>query len=529
MRGKAPMRLVVLLLVCAVVQLTRVSAAENKTYTRAEAALDLATHFHLPHSDDPHTLYGLLHGVFPGGYDGKIHLSFHDQPCTLEVLIVALVRHMGWNILHYSPKLAEEVRPFVSPEGIPWYGPDPTPRSIPSVVVALEKGLLRREHLGDLRKPLTRADALAYLGKLDNHGAFTAKTEPTRWLTIEECENSHSLLASPPDAAQLLVIPREAQCGDLLAELPNPILDLRAPGLRLRCGPSELNSGRQDYFPLGPLQSTFTASLGLSADSLVHQGEAIYGRVENASPTANAVGVWGAALSRSAKARVWGGFLTAENTAGAQQDAQLVGLEVDVTNKSKPGVTPNASKVGIQVVGIGNRVTNALEIIGAEDGLWENGLNFAQRAIAPDGTVIGLTQPDPVNIGIDFAHTPFGTAAMIVSNNSLLGFCSKQGGLAGMYTDDIGEGSLVLRPGVSGLRVTDNQNRDNLLWLTPQGDLLVKGRVWDVGGEPSRKVERWIIAILAVITCLNTTALVVLLGAGWRRRRARHTQGAKTT
>jgi hypothetical protein len=528
MSARIAIRLCLFLLTCAVVPPSTAPGAERPTYTRAEAALDLATYFRLPHTDDPKSLYGLAHGVFPGGYDGKDHLSFQDQACTLEVLVVALVRYAGWDVLHYSPKVAAEVLPHVTPEGIPWYGPDPTPRSVPSVVVALEKGLLGREQLPGLRKPISREDALACLRKLDHLDGSSKQVDMVRWLTVEECRSPQSLSASPPNPSQLLVVPRNAPRGTLFADLPNPILDLRAPSLRLSCGPGELNTGRQDYFPLGPLQTVLTTSLGIAADSYVHQGEAIYGRVENASSTANAVGIWGASVSRAAKARVWGGFFTAENSPGDDHDAQLVGLEVDVTNKARPGVFPHASKVGIQVVGIGKRVTNAVEVIGSEDALWENGINFAERSIAPEGTAIAMTQPGPANIGIDFGHTPFRTAAMVVSNNSLLGFCSKTGGLSGLYADDRDFGYLVLRPGFSGLRITNHVNSENLLQLTPQGDLLVKGRVLSGGENPvsgdrgASKSERRLIKILVAVTSLNSTALLVLLGAWlWRRRTAK--------
>lgn len=525
MSTRTTLQVIALFVACLCFVPSKVPGSQANVYTRAEAALDIATHFKLPHTEDAQSLYGLAHTVFPGGYDGKDHLSYHDQPCTLEVLIVALVRYSGWDVLHYSSRLAEIVRPYVSPEGIPWYGPDPTSRSIPSVVIALEKGVLERERLGDLRKPISRAEALGYMRKLDDPVSLAKAVPPVRWLTVDECRDQKSLSASLTDASQMLVIPKEAPHGDLVGNLPNPIMDLRAPGMRLLCGPTELNSGRQDYFPLGSLQTILTASLGIPADSYIHQGESIYGRVENSSTTANAVGIWAASLSRRAKARVWGGFLTAENSPGDDRDAQLVGLEVDVTNKSLPGVSPNASKVGIQVVGIGHRVTNAIEIIGSEDGLWQNGLNFAERSVSPEGTVIALTQPAPVNYGIDFTHTPFRTAAVAISNNSLLGFCSKSGGLSGMYADDVGDGHLVLRTGQSGLRVTDHLNSQNLLHLTPQGDLVVKGRVLSESGHrllPSAdKVssQHRVIVLLSIITCLNSTALLALLGGWlWRRR-----------
>ncbi len=41
----------------------------------------------------------------------------------------------------------------------------PTPRSIPYVTVALEKGLLTSAHLEHLREPITRSEMIVYFRK----------------------------------------------------------------------------------------------------------------------------------------------------------------------------------------------------------------------------------------------------------------------------------------------------------------------------------------------------------------------------
>ncbi len=82
---------------------------------------------------------------------------------------------------------------------------------------------------------------------------------------------------------------------------------------------------------------------------------------------------------------MWGGFFTANSSKGSDKDAQLIGAEIDVNNDTKPGIAPNASKTGLQVVGIGSvSVTNAIEIIGFDRGLWTNGLSFADHFYQPE-------------------------------------------------------------------------------------------------------------------------------------------------
>ena len=48
---------------------------------------------------------------------------------------------------------------------------------------------------------------------------------------------------------------------------------------------------------------------------------------------------------------------------------------------------------------------------------------------------------------------------------------SKTGEPAAVYTDDIGDGSLVLQAGVSGLRVTGNDGRKDLFALKADGSI----------------------------------------------------------
>jgi hypothetical protein len=450
---------------------SRTAHAED-SLTRAEAALIIAQRLNLPHTDDPRTLHGLFNKPFPGGYDGRRDLTYYDKPLTTEVLTVVLVHHSGWDVIRYSESAAKRVAPFVSPEGFPFYGPDPTPRSIPYIAVALERGLLQASELPSLRKPIGRATLLRYLDRYRQISSVSQILPPTMTVDSTMIKNGRITAVKPLYPSQMIVLPRGVPAGPLPNTWRNPILDFRGPNVRLFSGPVSIGTGAQDYFPLGALDSVFSVGVAIPKASFAHQGEAIYGLVENESPTVNAVGIWGASQSLASKARVWGAFFTANSAEGDDKDAQLVGLEVDVVNHTRAGVSPNASKVGIQVVGLGEaQVTNGIEILASGPALWNNGILFSDHSIGPNGTILGVSQQDAVNLGIDISHTPFKRAAVLVSNNSLVGFRSKAGTDSGIYADNINNGSLVLRSGRDGTRITNNENSKNLFWVRSDGSI----------------------------------------------------------
>jgi len=451
---------------------------QQHVLSRAEAALVVAEHFHLTHTEDPTTLHGLVETAFPGGYDGLTTLSFHDQPTTWEVMTVVLVWNAGWDVVHYSEALAAEVRPFVTPEGYPFYGPDPTPRSIPFVCVAIERGLIERSDLARLRSGMTRTDIDTLFRRFD---AISSTVRPIEPFVYAPANASASDLADVvTDGRQILVLrPGLQQRGRLWSDsFKNPVLDLRGPNPRLILGPSDLGHGGQDYFPLGALQTTFTTALTVPAEALYHQGQAFYGTVDNYSATVNAIGVWGASRSRARGARVWGGFLTATSGDGDATDGQLVGLEVDITNHTLPGVSPNESKVGIQVVGLGTAGnTNAVEVIAADRGQWINGLLFAPRSVSADGAYVATAQNDPVRVGIDFSYGRFNQAAIALPANGRIQFATPGGPPAAVYSDEFFGGGLVLQGGPAGVRVTNAANTKNLVWIHDDGSLDPRSRI----------------------------------------------------
>ena len=436
--------------------------------TRADAALRIATNLEIPHNDDPKTLYGLFPGVFPGAFNGAADVSEYQKRATLENIVVAVVRWVGWDTIHYDSATAQTVAPYVSPEGFPYYAPDPTPRSIPYIAVALKFGLLTSGDLPQLRRFVNneRIDRLCTKAQAIN------QARPLLTPMMLDENGMAKLKETRIQPGQLLILPLGFSRYEKLTGLPNRVLDLNAPNLRLFNAGSSFATGKQDYFPLGAIESQLAVGLHVSEDSYTHESQAIHGSVENASPTVNGVGIWSSAISLKRDARVWGQFVSASSAHGPKNDAQVVGLEVDVLNYALPGVSPNRSKTGIQIVGIGNaKNTAAVEVMAGDNARWMNGLLFEPGAIHSDGSVIGLAGANTIARGINFANTKFTDSAFLVSQGSTITFGSKSGAASAIYTDAIGNGYLVLRAGQDGIRVTNNENSQNLLVVDNHGGL----------------------------------------------------------
>lgn len=196
-------------------------------------------------------------------------------------------------------------------------------------------------------------------------------------------------------------------------------------------------------------------------------------------PDTNAVSLWADAQSQVNGGRVWGGFISARSDfaslpSGSGADSQLIGLEIDVLNAGLPGVYPNASKVGLQIVGFGNRNTNAIEILTqTASAAWQNVINIQPHTVAPDGAVIGMA-PQDAGMGINFLGSRFADSAFLVSENQKITFRTAGTTDAAIWRDSINNGYLVLQSGTPGLRVVNSSNTANLLIVTDSGDLVTR-------------------------------------------------------
>jgi hypothetical protein len=197
-------------------------------------------------------------------------------------------------------------------------------------------------------------------------------------------------------------------------------------------------------------------------------------------PDTNAVALWADAKSIVSKGRVWGGFISARSGfASPTDDSQLIGLEIDVLNAGKPGVFPNDSKVGLQIVGFGNRNTNAIEILNEQkgEGEFENGINFQPGAISKDGAIFGVG-PQSSRYGLNLLGSRFSEAAVIVSENQKIVFRAEGRRDASIYRDEFSDGHLVLTAGPGGMRVTNAENTSNLLIIHPDGKVDRASLLW---------------------------------------------------
>ncbi len=245
-------------------------------------------------------------------------------------------------------------------------------------------------------------------------------------------------------------------------------------GSHPRCSVMDQSTYKYHQFDKRPVGQFAGVSHLLENGPPIEHYQTFLGEVISQRPDTNAVAIWGDASANIHNARVWGGFFSARSWPNSG-DSQLIGLEVDVLNAGLDGVYPNHSKVGIQVVGFGARNTNAIEILteGNGRGRWQNGLIISPDSISHDGTIIGVG-PQQANIGIDFRGSNFSDSAMIVAPNSKLTFRNPGKYDAAIYRDQYYDGHLVIQAAPNGIRITNAQNSENLVIITPDGDVISK-------------------------------------------------------
>jgi len=255
-----------------------------------------------------------------------------------------------------------------------------------------------------------------------------------------------AIAACPKDTSCYVFVSPNLEKGVLPTSVPDNVvlLDTRGEGLRVVRRNHQLGSGETQYFPDGPLQTTLMGADNVPPTSTDHQVEGVLGIVSNRSTRTNAVGVWGTASSDAPGARVWGGFFSARTPNDIGADAQVIGLEVDTLNWAKDGVSPNASKVGVQIVGIGNFLTtNAVEILATEKARWVNGIVFQESSVAEKGTLIGAAGAGPYRLGLDLSHSNFTDAAIRIGLGQKIRLDSSAGP-ALFYTTKVKDGQDAL-------------------------------------------------------------------------------------
>ncbi len=236
----------------------------------------------------------------------------------------------------------------------------------------------------------------------------------------------------------------------------------------------------------------------------------------NKVPNMNAVSVWGDSTSIVDGAKSWGGFFSARSSCGAYVkggplekygspdltscegiDNQLIGIEIDVLNSSKPGVFPNMSKTGLQVVGFGNPNSMAVEVR-TEDtdrvqpgkaprGAFEAGF-YMKNSLQPAYGRMIVADFDKAKMGLDFRKPVFTEGAMRFNSQGVgTGLVVNDGAsgeiYGGLRWPDFADkkGWLSARLGDGGFRVVSNDNTKELLAIDNFGGIYLNGDVYVKG------------------------------------------------
>lgn len=264
----------------------------------------------------------------------------------------------------------------------------------------------------------------------------------------------------------------------------------------------------------------------------------------NRVPNVNAVSIWGDSHALADGSKAWGGFLSARSSCstyarggplnkyspelegcGPERDNQLIGLEIDVLNESKPGVYPNMSKTGLQVVGFGHPNSMAMEVrsedsdrkhSGAPAGAFES-IFYVKNAIQPEYGRLMVADFDKAKIGLDFRRAHFSEGLLRGRSNGVgSGLILNDGDSGEIYGgrrwgEDFqdGRGWLTLRAGKGGLRVVSNDNKNEILAVDNDGGIYLNGSLFinqapgAIGGT-----SRGLLILIALATLVNAGMVV---------------------
>lgn len=227
----------------------------------------------------------------------------------------------------------------------------------------------------------------------------------------------------------------------------------------------------------------------------------------------NAVSIWGDSTSVVNGAKSWGGFFSARSSCESfsargpfsaygghsldecvGHDNQLIGVEIDVLNASKPGIFPNMSKTGLQIVGFGNPNSMAVEVRSEDSdrakpgtppgGAFESIL-YIKNAIQPQYGRMLVADFEQAKMGLDFRRPIFTEGAFSFRSEGVgTGVVLNEGRSGEMYGGERWPGAgdkggwLTLRLGDAGLRVANNDNTREAIAIDNFGGVYLNGDVY---------------------------------------------------
>lgn len=263
--------------------------------------------------------------------------------------------------------------------------------------------------------------------------------------------------------------------------------------------------------------------------------------VLNFSTGTNAVAVWGDSGAVVSGSKAWGGFFSARSPIRlfrdnkefqkyipddvslsydpATYDVQLTGVEIDVLNQGLPGVYPNMSKTGLQIVGFGNPNSMAIEVRSEDTdkkdvldeqrrGVFESGIYF-KNSIAPYGRLV-VSDFASARIGLDFNETLFKEGAAKIRTQQVgSGIILNDGKSGEIYGGSRwGDNSdstewITVRMGTGGIRIVSNDNTKELVAIDNYGGIYINGDIYLAGKKST--------CLSSFNYCIFVIGLVLLL------------------
>lgn len=232
----------------------------------------------------------------------------------------------------------------------------------------------------------------------------------------------------------------------------------------------------------------------------------LHSEVFNFSSDLNGVAIWGDSGALAPGAKSWGAFFSARSWPvkwdaytpadrfdykNEEFDAALVGVEIDVLNagqdwnKTSPLFSGQLAKIGLQIVGFGNKNTAAIEVRSEDSddatrgpesrrGAWHWGI-MIRGSLDNDSTVL-MAENGKVRRGIDFDMTTFTEGALRITGAGPNSGVVFDGGASGEIFSDSNEGKSTtnIRIGKDGLKIWDSTGSQVLLEVTDQGVRILK-------------------------------------------------------
>lgn len=268
----------------------------------------------------------------------------------------------------------------------------------------------------------------------------------------------------------------------------------------------------------------------------------------------NAVSIWGDSTSIVNGAKSWGGFFSARSACRyyaqggvlskygdhspencENHDNQLIGIEIDVLNNSKPGVFPNMSKTGLQVVGFGNPNSMAIEVRSedtdrltpgkAPRGAFESAF-YIKNSIQPEYGRLIVADFAQAKIGLDFRQPVFTEGAMQFRTAGVgTGLVANEGRSGEIYGGERWQGGkdktgwLSARLGDGGFRVVSNDNTKEMMAIDNHGGIYLNGDLYLNGAKVSSVPNPWLDWRFLSFALAFTLGNLVILALQMRSRR----------